>query len=131
MVGFTALEQDRTKLDIKMNILLSMSRLGKDYGKSRTDLKELDITNYYKYLEIEPYYGFRSRELIPEYQLFSVLRTGPYFTTYLGRKISDGRFYSVKICRNDSKVAHNEFNAMKIIHHEQSQFENKSNSLLI
>ena len=38
-----------------------MSRLGKDYGKSRTDLKELDITNYYKYLEIEPYYGSNSK----------------------------------------------------------------------
>lgn len=51
-MGFTALEQDRSKIDIKMNILLSMSRLGKDYGRSRMDVRELDITNYYKYLEI-------------------------------------------------------------------------------
>lgn len=51
-MGFTALEQDKNKLDIKMNILLSMSRLASDYGRSRTDLQELDITFYYKYLEI-------------------------------------------------------------------------------
>lgn len=107
VLGFTALEQDKNKLDIKMNILLSMSRLGRDFGKSRTDLRELDITYYYKYLEIEPYYGFHAKELIPEYQLFSVLSSSSYSTTYLGRKLCDGRFYSIKICRSDSKLAQN------------------------
>jgi len=60
IVGFSSFEADRNKFDIKMNILLSFSRLSRDYGRSRSDLLELDITNYYKYLEIEPYYGFNS-----------------------------------------------------------------------
>lgn len=117
IIGFTALEQEKNKLDIKMNILLSMSRIGKDFGRARNDMHELDITNYYKYLEIQPYYGHTSKELIPEYQLFSVLNVGNYFTTYLGRKISDGRFYSVKICRSDLKLSQNQYNFMKILHH--------------
>lgn len=57
VICFTVLEQDKLKLDIKMNILLSMSRLNKDQGISRTDLKYLDITSYYKYMEIQPYYS--------------------------------------------------------------------------
>lgn len=44
-----------------MNILLSMVRIGKDYGKVRSDLIELDITNYYKFMEISPYYGIKSK----------------------------------------------------------------------
>jgi hypothetical protein len=57
IVGFASFEHDKNKVDIKMNILLSMSRLYRDFGKSRADVQLLDITAYYKYLEIEPYYG--------------------------------------------------------------------------
>lgn len=49
---FTVREQDNNKLDLRMNILLSMSRLTHDEGRSRLDLKALDITSYYKFMEI-------------------------------------------------------------------------------
>ena len=44
-----------------MNILLSMSRLTHDEGRSRLDIKSLDISAYYKFMEIEPYYGNPSK----------------------------------------------------------------------
>lgn len=50
-----------------MDVLLSMSRLYKDYGKSRSDIKELDMAAYYQTIEIEPYYGqnVRMKEIFP------------------------------------------------------------------
>jgi hypothetical protein len=91
-----------------MNILLSYSRPHHDQTHSRTDMEALDISNYYKYLELEPYYGVHKRnELIPEYQLYSVLAAGSYYTIYLARKISDARFYSIKISTSSSSLSLN------------------------
>lgn len=49
---------------------------------------------------------------------------------YLGRKISDGRFFAIKICKSDSKLSQNEYNSMRAIQHQQNKFENKSNELI-
>ena len=105
IVCFCSREQDKNRTDLKMNILLSMMRLPFDVGKSRADLRNLDITLYYKYIEIEPYYMPTQKQLIPEYQLHTVLESDKVYTVYLGRRIQDGRFFAIQVGLSSNKTA--------------------------
>lgn len=99
-----------------MNILLSMMRLTHDCGKCRGDIRRIDITLFYKYMEIEPYYSPNQKQLIPEYQLFTVLSSNKVFTVYLARRVHDGRFFSIQVASSSNKQAEKEYNILKQIH---------------
>lgn len=52
IVCFSSHEQENQRSDLKINLVLSMMRLIHDHGRCRTDLRNLDITMYSKYMEI-------------------------------------------------------------------------------
>lgn len=63
------------------------------------------------------------KQLIPEYQIHSILSSDKVFTNYLCRRIHDGRFFAVQIAPSSSKAAEKEYLVLKQLHEEQFHLE--------
>jgi hypothetical protein len=102
--------------DLRSDVLLSLLRIE---GKTEESPEELafkvDVTNVYKYLEIQPFFRYfeeapkpypqaRIQQDFPYFQFHRVLAQTRLSSTFLARRASNGHFYAVKVYASGART---------------------------